>query len=600
MAGWQDAPLVSSGGPAWASAPLVDKAAPDIQAPPDIQASEPAAPPPSTATPQLPAQYRAYQSLMKSPAEIQAMGHSRDAVMALPFAAIPGGPLMQGVTGAISGGISGANDTPAGGDWIANAMKGAGVGGVLGLGIGAAAPAAVKGYQAVANRVAPSAAFATDQATALLQRALQRDKISPENVDQTLARYPDKNVAVMDAGGSNTARLARTVRTLPGEGSEQIDKFLAERQADQHARVLNDIRQSLADGSDAHGITQGLIEQRSKAAKPLYEQAGIPSDPKTFAQAPIIDTPAVKSIIEKSADVRQAIAQAKRLPDYADLPDNSIVLLDKAYKYVGDEANAAKIGGKGTASRDLNSLRMQLKDAITNGDPAHPYQQALDAYSGPSQSKDAIEMGGDFLKSRPEEIKTHLSDLGQSDQDFYRVGAARALQDRVLKAGDSADAVSRVFGNKNLRSQIETVFGQGSAEKFAESMTAEKNATATNRFVRGGSQTADKAADIADQGSLAQDAAEGFMRGGVRGAVTHPLLMRGRAQIDALFNGMSPQVRNELSRLLVETRPGTLNGLAGGNVPATTVDNWASTAFPFIGSQALKNLLLVPPGSNRP
>ena len=128
-------------------------------------------------------------------------------------------------------------------------------------------------------------------------------------------------------------------------------------------------------------------------------------------------------LLDKSKDVQSAIAQAKGLPDYGELPDNSIVLLDKAYKNIGGHANEAKLAGNGEKYRDLNSLRLQLRDAITGGNPQHPYQQALDAFSGPSNSISAVREGQNIFNKEPDEIAAEMARLSPSDREFYRLGA---------------------------------------------------------------------------------------------------------------------------------------------------------------------------------
>lgn len=567
---------------------------------------------PADVVPQLPPQYRAYQSMMKSRAQIDAMPQNGRTIMALPFAAIPGGIAMQGATGAIAGAITDPE----------NPIRGAGIGAFTGFGgalIGKAAGAAGGAVKNVAtNAIASKMLPAGQAAEQILGRALERDRISPEQASQTAGRYSDKDIAVMDTGGANTARLARNVRTMGGEGGEQIDRFLAERQADQHARVLSDIRQNLADGSDAHGITQGLLAQRATTAKPLYDEAFKANQNIASPEIDhILETPAGKQALSEARVLMQNDRSLMGVPD-AELRDQAMEAGQEVPKggiasglklrtlhYVkmalDDQVGAAIRTGETTRARILTGLKNDFVRAIDEADvtaKAGPnstkaagglYKQARAAFSGPSQSMEAIDAGGDFLKMRPEEIKAHLADLGESDQDFYRVGAARALQDRVLKAGDNLDAVSRVFGNKNLRSQIETVFGKGAASKFAEAMTAEKMATATNRFVRGGSQTADKAADISDGGDVLNDAVHGAIHGGIRGAIMHPAVNALRAHSNAFFNGMTPEVRNALARLLVQTGEGRINGLTSrGQLPATAIDNWGNALAPFIATETGK------------
>lgn len=433
-----------------------------------------------------------------------------------------------------------------------------------------------------------------DYAKSLITKAMQNDKIDPANAAQVLGRYPDKPLNVMDVGGTNTASLGRTINTLGGAPGEQMARTLSERAADQNGRVLQDISSSLANGSDVHAVGQKIIAQQKSASKPAYEAAGIPSNPEDYATAPTIDTPAIKRLLEKSSDVQAAIAQAKRLPDYADLPDTSMVLLDKAYKNIGGKADVASRAGDGPAARDLNSLRVDLKNAITGGEPNHPYQLALDAYSGPAKSLDAIESGKNFLDLAPEELKAATAKLSPSEKQLFQVGAGRALQDRINSVADNRDAVARVFGNATIRNQIDATFGTGAATKFAESMTPENMMTGTNRFVTGGSNTMNKAADIGGTANMAQDAAHGFVTGGLHGAVARPLVTLGKAKIDQFFNHMTPEVRQAMADILTQTGPSGASNLSARNLAPLAINNRAGANIPAISAAALARLLQQP------
>lgn len=109
---------------------------------------------PSTEVPQLPPEYRAYQSLMKSPAEVSTMT-ARNNIMALPFAAIPGGKAVQTATGAISGAITAANDPDPS---IAKTIAGGGIGALTGLAGSTLGPKLAQGGKAVIDRVLGRAA----------------------------------------------------------------------------------------------------------------------------------------------------------------------------------------------------------------------------------------------------------------------------------------------------------------------------------------------------------------------------------------------------------------------------------------------------------
>ncbi len=179
------------------------------------------------------------------------------------------------------------------------------------------------------------------------------------------------------------------------------------------------------------------------------------------------------------------------------------------------------------------------------------YAPAREAWSGPSQSHAAIRKGEDFLKMDVEEIQREMQNMTASDRDFFRSGAARALQDKAKSAADSADLSKRLFGNQTIREQIEAAFGKGSAEKFGTAMSHEGAMAKTKQAVLGGSNTANKLADAEDaHHELAQDILHGGMHGGPKGAIIVPAMNAMKRGISNLFSGIHPEVANRLAEAL--------------------------------------------------
>lgn len=539
------------------------------------------------------------------------------------------------------------------------------------------------GGRAVAGPVSSQLVPPDIQAQMLLSRALARDNISPQNAADTLAQFGPKPAAVMDVGGPATARLARAVNTLPGEGSTQVSQFLAERQADQAGRVLSDISQNLATGGDVYGQAKQLMTERAATAKPAYDAAfegGSIAPLQDQLRAAVQQATAQKGAVQRQItaieqnnpgalaargaagaqtraqymDLHQQLQQAEadrqatlnmfktaqsdaasnapgavwspRIQQFLDQPEvqqgiqrglkiqrleavgNGTPFNPTEYGITGTDANGNAIISDvpnmrllDAGKRGLDAMIADNTDAVTgkvndlgraltiakNGyvgelDRLNPlYKTARDAYAGPSASLAALNDGSRFLTMAPEQLADRVSNMSDSEQQFFRMGAARALQDRVGSMADSSDAVKRVFGNATIRKQIGAVFGQDAADQFAQSMTPEKIATMTNQFVRGGSNTANKLADVSGtSGSqIVQDAATGLVRGGPAGAVLHPLRNQVAAGISAFFNGMNPAVRASLGDILTRTGPDAISTL-------NSLGNTAKVASP-IGSAAI-------------
>ncbi len=461
------------------------------------------------------------------------------------------------------------------------------------------------------------------QAGALVLKALGRDKISPENAAQALQQFGDKPVSLMDVGGPSTARLARTVATLPGEGSANLTKFLSERAADQNGRVLADISNNLANGSDVHAIGQKLIAEQEANASPLYKEAFKANQNVASPEIDkILETPAGKAALAAARNKMQNDRTLMGVPD-AELRDQvyesgqyipfkggvasglKLRTLDYVKRAMDDQIGAAVKNGAKDDVRILTGLKNDLVKEMDAADTTlstgpnseRPggglYKQARAAFAGPAQSLEAIDQGKSFLDLSPDELKDAIGKFPPSNLNLFRVGAARTLQDRINSAADNRDAVARVFGNATIRKQIDAVFGSDSSTKFAQQMSPENMMTATNRFVSGGSNTMNKAADISDTSDqlrkAGEDAAKGFLIGGPKGAVTLPAINYARGRIGDFFSGTSPEIRSALADILIRTGQG-----AGNNLPqkaqSVGINNRIPLALPM--SAQMLNLLL--------
>lgn len=612
---------------------------------------------------------------------------------------------------------------------------------------------------------------AEEQAQNLIAQRLAEDKVTPENAGQTLSQFGNKPSTVMDVGGPSTARLARTVATLPGEGSANLTKFLTDRQADQNGRVLQDITSNLANGSDVHGIAQRLIAQQEAEAAPLYraaheanpnisspkideilqtdagkkalaqartlmsnarrpmtsaapvEPVDAPRGPAPADVGPGDNTGTIYSAIRKlggiktntnagyltpeGGDVRAALkdvrtsglinnktglapdvihglldrqgwfgrngsqdlndlfdalrqgndfahpesvaasssaaANARHLAETRSLADElgieykphwdashiesaftnaerqaagldgrapglNLETLDYVKRALDDQISVAQRAGASTDASIKTGLKNDLLKALDAADstasPMQPglYARARSAFAGPAQSLDAIDAGKRFLDLPPEEIQTAVAKLPAANRNLYRIGAARALQDRINNAADSRDAVARVFGNFTIRKQIDATFGTGSATRFAEAMTPENAMTATNRLVLGGSNTMNKAADMGRStgAKVAEDAATGFIVGGPKGAVTLPAINYARGKVAEFFHGMTPEVRAALADLLTRTGPqaqSTLNGIPLGADLAPNTLNRIPFGYPVMGALGYRPVAPAAPNS---
>lgn len=393
--------------------------------------------------------------------------------------------------GATTGAVAGAGY--ADGDMDARksgAKTGAMVGGLLGATLPFAAQGAAKVGGAAARGIQNKVRGQSSREAALnkVAQAMERDGVSPADASLRL-RQMGPEAGIMDAGGDNMLGLARAATGAPGKAKDVGKAFVNTRQEGQGSRISGAVERATGRPDDFYDTLDDLIDRRAKSAGRLYQEA--------FETKPVIDTLELRALIEKSDDIRAAMTQARRLPKYANMPETSIELLDKAYKNIGGKAQAAKRSGDNVLYRDLNDLRLQLKEAIVSQNPK--YGEALKAFAGETDLLDALEAGRKFIRQDGEVTYKMINQMSEPEKGFFQLGVARALKDMVYKTPDGSDAAKRLFGNMTMRSKLRAAFPDSpSFRRFADELEAEVQMYKNRSAITNGSPTAPRLAEQAD------------------------------------------------------------------------------------------------------
>jgi hypothetical protein len=332
----------------------------------------------------------------------------------------------------------------------------------------------------------------------LIARALQRENISPEQLAarqaETVRTLGARDETLADITGESMRRLARGAMAVPSGAQTDVRQMLVERAVGAGPRITKDITDLTAVGArDIGEVADEIIRNRAEKAKPLYDQA--------FAAGEVY-SPKIDELLAKSRDIKNAIESARALPQYADLPPNSMLMLDKAYKYVGDLANEAKIKGQSTRAKDLNDLRIELLSAITDKKTGVPvYGEAVKTFASESLLKDALEAGSNkFLKKTPAEINRELSKFSDdAERQMYRLGAVQSLRDEIYGMKETGDIAGKFINSREMRDRMRTIFNSnGEYEAFVKNLERERQMAITRSRIEGGSPTAPIQQDIAE------------------------------------------------------------------------------------------------------
>lgn len=375
-------------------------------------------------------------------------------------------------------------------------------------------------------------------------QAFKRDKLTPSDLLNRLDELgPEATIA--DVGGENVKALARATAALPGPGKEIATKFLNERQLGQSARVSGQVSKSLGAGELFYNNVDDLLAARKEASQPLYEQV-IKGSNKIPNQdfKPIANDDFIMGVMDK--------IKSDPLYKMGGLQNNSMPMIDATKKYIDRVIYSAKRGNNPNnyeVSR-LVDKSQKLRDIADNTFPR--YATARDAFAGPTQLVDALENGRAFIRGDAEATKDTLSKLSESEQQFFRIGAARALRDKVLNTPDTADTVKKIFNTPLMRDKLEAVFPNPKEfSDFEKMMNNEATLFQTRSAVLSGSRTAplqsemsDTVANVATNGKIALDLAQGNIGNVVRGVARK-------------FSGpqtLKPEVSQDLANLLFTKR----------------------------------------------
>jgi hypothetical protein len=250
------------------------------------------------------------------------------------------------------------------------------------------------------------------------------------------------------------------------------------------------------------------------------------------------------------------------------------------------EANRDKTTGKlvlDTLGRATDSTRTQYRNALKALNPS--YRAALDTFSDGSASIDAVNRGRKIFTTKPEQTRAFVANMSKSDQEFFRLGAADALLEKIAKTSVGGDDSKRLVGNSYVQDQLAPLFPRKSDfNKFIASVEAEAKMFKIRHSVIGGSDTARR---VAEDGSPMKDAALSGAKAALHAAHGN-LVSSGRHvfnSMQSLADRRTPEVNAEVARLLTQPIAGRqgenmLRALASATPKLATSSAGITCAFP--------------------
>lgn len=477
-------------------------------------------------------------------------------------------------------------------------VTGAAIGAATGTVLGVAVPLTIKGITTAINRstILRGMGKAARQSALRVLEALKSDDITLDQAQARLGRLGGEAI-VADVGEENVKQIAQAVTGTAGKGRRQAGRVLGQRSKNAGRRVVQAIRNIVA-GDDAGEVVDTLVKERSAAAKVFYDRAyavGVVDDPvinqligrkiikegagkkRLVGLERVVKSRGKKRVIQQggSSPLVSAIKEAKRLdPSLKDLPDNHMILLDRAYKAIGGKANKARVSGDGPRSNALNDIRLRLRERLVELNPA--YGDALDTFSGQSSMLDALELGRDVFKPKSNITTKTVAALTDSEREMFKVGLADALVNQVESGVITGNAAKRLMRTEKIQKQIRAAFGKdlGAFREYRAAVLRELEFAETSN-IRFGSRTAPLQSETSRIAEPIAEAAADTVTGGspVRAGLNLVRRVANRP-------GISPQANAALGQTLFS---GDLGSLRAIEEASRRVSAAQGAAQPLIG-----------------
>jgi hypothetical protein len=521
-------------------------------------------------------------------------GRAKDAALTNPWAfyageigggfALPGGLARAGISGPLArsagqslarrsvaaakegaayGAAYGAGKSEGG---PVNMLTDAGIGLGTGAAVGSLIPGAVDVVGAVGTKLAapfrgamnPNG-FAAEKFGEAVSRDVADDVGGAGRFASRFQSMVDENPSAraMDAGGENVRSLMRSAANMPNPARESARRIVDARQAGQHVRLTDDVERAIS--GKPRNFYAAIDDQVTK-----MEDIGSKAiQPSLQRETPM--TPALQRVFERPTMKELHSLVARKLAD-EDKPIGLMTRTEMIHRMkmelddqIGMAARAEKMGNTPQAGWDKRTLVI-LKNDLLNAVDNPAYKAGLKRYAGEARLKSAAENGlDDFNKLSPEEISKTIRSLEtEAERQIYRMGAARAVVDRIRKGNANRDRTDGVFSSPEMQMKLKAIFpNQKQYREFQKQLVIEAKMADSRKALQGNSTTAKQLTEGAEAGKTAGMVVSAMNAASGRLAPALDLLAQGYNR----FSGLTPKVANELLRIGMSQNPAASNAL---------------------------------------
>lgn len=334
------------------------------------------------------------------------------------------------------------------------------------------------------------------------------------------------------------------------------------RNAAQPQRILESLEQG-AEIPSSLTVKQAIDATkiaRANRADPLYAEARSQSyqPSEYFLQITNKETgspEAYKALVDAEKTLRTKRAAGQEIGD--------IDIIDEFKKSLDDTIGNLYRNGLNNKANNLRDIKNKILDDVDQKIPE--YKQARSAFAGDSALIDAAEQGKRILREDAEELRDIVGRYGDSEKEFFRLGAKKAIKDKLALARQGNNSSTRIMQEINLE-KIKNAFPSDQAfQKFKSELQAEAKLYDTSQ-VLANSTTA------------------------LRNSVQRDLNGEVVAVSDALGNKTADIAANAIKALLKNRTLGTEARLELGKILLTPIDQLPQDIVRRINTSIIKQL----------
>lgn len=396
-------------------------------------------------------------------------------------------------------------------------------GGVVGGGIGAAAPivarAAGNGYDAfrewrkgVPADLKPYSKGSVTRAAG----ALADDRVTPATIAADKARLGPERM-IIDSG-ENSRLHGATLGERPGASRTIMADALDRRKEGAIPRIKAGINEALGPEQNIVALEAATKKKYSDLARPLYDKFRDTKIPQTMElentlsilQDPYLGPRVINEARLLAGFGGKVAGQPNKPAFFASIADDgSTAVFNRApnatewdlLKRAVDDLAKKDTPGSNLQSlyRDLSKqIRGAVDNALSPGNPnGSIYKQARDIAGEGIGFKKALEAGSEAFtrKMTPDRMSAEMAGMSQLEQEAYKIGARGVLRDSVGNAATSfrpnGDVVARkTLGSEYAQDKLKLLAGEDKGAKLSNLLNAESTFEVSRQGVREGAKTA--------------------------------------------------------------------------------------------------------------